>query len=150
MMKWSDFMKTKSKRFVNIATLCLALLGTTLLMAHPVKAEGVTFQREQEMVGSGDYGQETHQGSSEGQALDELSGFNGTESQVKGYKAGYDDAINDKPQTPRDQLKVPSNLDESDYKDGYGIGYNYGWEQNHPIEVAVMNFFNWVLSFFNF
>lgn len=33
-------MKTKkSKRFLNLATLCLALLGTTLLMAHPVNAE---------------------------------------------------------------------------------------------------------------
>ncbi|HGM9000959.1 TPA: hypothetical protein ACKQOX_000459 [Streptococcus pyogenes] len=32
-------MKTKSKRFLNLATLCLALLGTTLLMARPVKAE---------------------------------------------------------------------------------------------------------------
>ncbi|HEQ9157568.1 TPA: hypothetical protein VIE79_000661 [Streptococcus pyogenes] len=34
-------MKTKkSKRFLNLATLCLALLGTTLLMGRPVKAEG--------------------------------------------------------------------------------------------------------------
>ncbi|HES6778377.1 TPA: hypothetical protein VO310_000451 [Streptococcus pyogenes] len=31
-------MKTKSKRFLNLATLCLALLGTTLLMTQPVKA----------------------------------------------------------------------------------------------------------------
>lgn len=40
-------MKTKkSKRFLNLATLCLALLGTTLLMGRPVKAEGsvVSFQ----------------------------------------------------------------------------------------------------------
>ncbi|VGU80776.1 Uncharacterised protein [Streptococcus pyogenes] len=143
-------MKTKSKRFLNLATLCLALLGTTLLMGRPVKAEGVPIRQGQEMVGSGNYDQETQEGGSEGQDSDELSGFSGTESQVAGYKAGYDDAINDKPQTPRDQLKAPSNLDESDYKDGYGIGYNYGWEKNHPIEVAVMNFFNWVLSFFNF
>ncbi|HFG8857326.1 TPA: hypothetical protein ACGI6T_000409 [Streptococcus pyogenes] len=35
-------MKTKSKRFLNLATLCLALLGTTLLMTCPVKAEGPT------------------------------------------------------------------------------------------------------------
>ncbi|HHJ0088361.1 TPA: hypothetical protein ACQD5C_000223 [Streptococcus pyogenes] len=32
-------MKTKSKRFLNLVTLCLALLGTTLLMGRPVKAE---------------------------------------------------------------------------------------------------------------
>ncbi|HHD5969239.1 TPA: hypothetical protein ACNY5E_000646 [Streptococcus pyogenes] len=35
-------MKTKSKRFLNLATLCLALLGTTLLMGRPVKAEVVS------------------------------------------------------------------------------------------------------------
>lgn len=33
-------MKTRSKRFLNLATLCLALLGTTVLMGRPVKAEG--------------------------------------------------------------------------------------------------------------
>ncbi|HER4531690.1 TPA: hypothetical protein VKN04_000084 [Streptococcus pyogenes NGAS751] len=33
-------MKTRSKRFVNLATLCLALLGTTLLTTQPVKADG--------------------------------------------------------------------------------------------------------------
>ncbi|HER1920635.1 TPA: hypothetical protein VKO32_000608 [Streptococcus pyogenes NGAS346] len=35
-------MKTKSKRFLNLATLCLALLGTTLLMTRPVKAEVIS------------------------------------------------------------------------------------------------------------
>ncbi|HGK8339529.1 TPA: hypothetical protein ACJ7E6_000462 [Streptococcus pyogenes] len=34
-------MKTKSKRFLNLATLCLALLGTTLLMGRPVNADTV-------------------------------------------------------------------------------------------------------------
>ncbi|VGV00846.1 Uncharacterised protein [Streptococcus pyogenes] len=143
-------MKTKSKRFLNLATLCLALLGTTLLIGRPVNAEGVTIPQGREIVGSGSYGQETQEGSSEGQDSDELSGFDGTPAQKQGYKAGYGDAINGRPQTPRDDLQVPSNLDEIDYKDGYGIGYNCGWEKNHPIEVAVMSFFSWVLSFFNF
>ncbi|VHD88871.1 Uncharacterised protein [Streptococcus pyogenes] len=39
-------MKTKSKRFLNLATLCLALLGTTLLMAQPVKAEEPKRERD--------------------------------------------------------------------------------------------------------
>ncbi|HEP1518130.1 TPA: hypothetical protein VB513_001415, partial [Streptococcus pyogenes] len=39
-------MKTKSKRFLNLATLCLALLGTTLLMARPVKAEEPKGERD--------------------------------------------------------------------------------------------------------
>lgn len=140
-------MKTKkSKRFLNLATLCLALLGTTLLMAHPVKAEAIP-QSVVPMEGN-----VTQEGSSEDQVLNE-SGFVGTEAQKQGYKAGYNDAINGRPQTPRDELEVPKDLnrsDEADYKDGYGNGYNYGWEKNHPIEVAVMDFFNWVLSFFGF
>ncbi|AKI34805.1 TPA: hypothetical protein ACI067_001444 [Streptococcus pyogenes] len=137
-------MKTKSKRFLNLATLCLALLGTTLLMAHPVKAEAAP----QSVVQT--EGNVTQEGSSEDQVLNELSGFDGNESQVAGYKAGYNDAISEKPQTHRDQIEVPGNFDKTDYKDGYGIGYNYGWEKNHPIEVAVMSFFSWVLSFFYF
>ncbi|HEQ5503775.1 TPA: hypothetical protein VHD08_001800, partial [Streptococcus pyogenes] len=40
-------MKTKSKRFLNLATLCLALLGTTLLMEQPVKAEVQVIRQEQ-------------------------------------------------------------------------------------------------------
>ncbi|HEP1258346.1 TPA: hypothetical protein VB245_000307 [Streptococcus pyogenes] len=139
-------MKTKSKRFFNLATLCLALLGTTLLMGQPVKAEAIP----QSVVQT--EGNVTQEGSSEDQVLNELSGFDGTEAQKQGYKAGYNDAIEGRPQTPRDQLEIPKNLDRSDevdYKDGYGNGYNYGWEKNHPIEVAVMNFFSWVLSLFN-
>lgn len=143
-------MKTKSKRFLKLATLCLALLSTTLLMTQPVKAELTPIRQEQEMVGSGNYDQATREGGSEGQDSDELSGFDGNESQVAGYKAGYGDAMNDKPQTPRDQIEVPGNFDKTDYRDGYGIGYNCGWEKNHPIEVAVMSFFSWVLSFFYF
>lgn len=39
-------MKTRSKRFLSLATLCLALplLGTTLLTTQPVKAEVVLTQ----------------------------------------------------------------------------------------------------------
>ncbi|ACI60683.1 hypothetical protein JavanS529_0001 [Streptococcus satellite phage Javan529] len=52
-------MKTKSKRFLNLATLCLALLGTTLLMGHPVKAEAVythpqSSERSASVDGSGE------------------------------------------------------------------------------------------------
>ncbi|HER2672243.1 TPA: hypothetical protein VJY79_001716 [Streptococcus pyogenes] len=48
-------MKTKSKRFLNLATLCLALLGTTLLMGEPVKAEAtriLNVQQEQPDISS--------------------------------------------------------------------------------------------------
>ncbi|VHD33555.1 Uncharacterised protein [Streptococcus pyogenes] len=44
-------MKTKSKRFLNLATLCLALLSTTLLTTQPVKAEAWWKQNVEGMCG---------------------------------------------------------------------------------------------------
>ncbi|HEP4818970.1 TPA: hypothetical protein VCV81_001409 [Streptococcus pyogenes] len=40
-------MKTRPKRFLNLATLSLALLGTTLLMAQPVKADNDTRESQE-------------------------------------------------------------------------------------------------------
>ncbi|HGH9922698.1 TPA: hypothetical protein ACJPGS_001000 [Streptococcus pyogenes] len=40
-------MKTKSKRFLNLATLYLALLGTTLLMGRPVNADNADMEVSQ-------------------------------------------------------------------------------------------------------
>ncbi|HGK8398121.1 TPA: hypothetical protein ACJ645_001725, partial [Streptococcus pyogenes] len=45
------FMKTKSKRFLKLATLCLALLSTTLLTTQPVKAEAWWKQNVEGMCG---------------------------------------------------------------------------------------------------
>ncbi|HEQ2121612.1 TPA: hypothetical protein ACP1MF_001779 [Streptococcus pyogenes] len=44
-------MKTKSKRFLNLAPLCLALLSTTLLTTQPVKAEAWWKQNVEGMCG---------------------------------------------------------------------------------------------------
>ncbi|HEP1264669.1 TPA: hypothetical protein VIO73_000194 [Streptococcus pyogenes] len=44
-------MKTKSKRFLKLATLCLALLSTTLLTTQPVKAEAWWKQNVEGMCG---------------------------------------------------------------------------------------------------
>ncbi|EPC6810626.1 hypothetical protein ACR06F_001622 [Streptococcus pyogenes] len=44
-------MKTKSKRFLKLATLCLALLSTTLLTTQPVKAEPWWKQNVEGMCG---------------------------------------------------------------------------------------------------
>ncbi|HFK5849382.1 TPA: hypothetical protein ACQNQB_001613, partial [Streptococcus pyogenes] len=43
--------KTKSKRFLKLATLCLALLSTTLLTTQPVKAEAWWKQNVEGMCG---------------------------------------------------------------------------------------------------
>ncbi|HEP4577285.1 TPA: hypothetical protein VCT85_001539, partial [Streptococcus pyogenes] len=52
-------MKTKSKRFLNLATLCLALLGTTLLMGQPIKAEAVVSDLNDAVSSMGDTAEET-------------------------------------------------------------------------------------------
>ncbi|HEP2366910.1 TPA: hypothetical protein VJJ15_000730 [Streptococcus pyogenes] len=44
-------MKTKSKRFLKLATLCLALLSTILLTIQPVKAEAWWKQNVEGMCG---------------------------------------------------------------------------------------------------
>ncbi|VHF16388.1 Uncharacterised protein [Streptococcus pyogenes] len=73
-------MKTKSKRFLNLATLCLALLGTTLLMAHPVKAEVQVIRQEQR----------SDTETSENQTDDtEMNKY--LEGRKKGYGDGYSD-----------------------------------------------------------
>ncbi|HHD4991057.1 TPA: hypothetical protein ACNY48_001080 [Streptococcus pyogenes] len=45
-------MKTKSKRFLNLATLCLALLGTTLLTTQPAEAEVILYRPDWTSRGS--------------------------------------------------------------------------------------------------
>ncbi|AIQ02292.1 hypothetical protein [Streptococcus pyogenes] len=112
-------MKTKSKRFLNLATLCLALLGTTLLMAHPVKADG-------------DLVAEVYQ-----------------KGRDDGEKAGYDEGKkensprvpkidNPRPSsTPYDQNPTLKAEYGNGYSDAYLSGYNKGWGETHPIEATL-------------
>ncbi|HHY1273200.1 hypothetical protein AB7996_08470, partial [Streptococcus pyogenes] len=119
-MKWSDFMKTKSKRFSNLATLCLALLGTTLLMAHPVKAEGVTQERNRVTHTTG--------------------GTDGNESLKqwhRGYDEGYEKGLSGSDRSERGDIDVPEDIDSQygdDYKDGYEGGFEDGRRKAKPIE----------------
>ncbi|WP_136265103.1 hypothetical protein [Streptococcus pyogenes] len=109
MMKWSDFMKTKSKRFVNLATLCLALLGTTLLMEQPVKAYG---RQDESALQQTNYDQEVDRGYREG------------------YLAG---SRPDAPKNPKRTLEYdPDSTDpHNGYNDGYSSGYSAGWHTTH-------------------
>ncbi|QCK24825.1 Uncharacterised protein [Streptococcus pyogenes] len=110
-------MKTKSKRFLNLATLCLALLGTTLLMARPVKASG---------------GNELS--SRSGQAIT----YNYEEEFEKGKKAGY--LAGKRPGAPGDPAEDPekdpkykpdSENYNDGYTDGYENGYSMGWHETN-------------------
>ncbi|HFD5307894.1 TPA: hypothetical protein ACJN7E_000478 [Streptococcus pyogenes] len=117
-------MKTKSKRFVNLSTLCLALLGTTLLMEQPVKADGSESRSEEQVTErrqSGTYG----------------IGY--SEDYRKGYNEGYAEGFKkDIPQYPEDNENVKNNKyytpdsrrgPYDPYSDGFDLGYSDGWRK---------------------
>ncbi|HHK0739962.1 Uncharacterised protein [Streptococcus pyogenes] len=131
-------MKTKSKRFLNLATLCLALLGTTLLMAHPVKAE-IVMPQEHTRNSSGENGK-----GSEETADQELDPYGHSRKlgEEDGYNAGKRASIYESG-VDREKIVVPRDRDIKDdvgYKDGYEYGYGQGWEEEHPFQAAL----NWL------
>ncbi|HEQ1092784.1 TPA: hypothetical protein ACF4ZG_001381 [Streptococcus pyogenes] len=141
-------MKTKSKRFVNLATLCLALLGTTLLMGRPVKADGVTdgvseSLQHQEQLDS-EVG-ETENSKQHGSTVDPYREY--LEGRDAGYEAGYRDgnklgAPKEVGKGPHVPLTNPYDDDETEkkqdyesgYSDAYDGGYSDGWRNAHPIQ----------------
>ncbi|HHK0053390.1 TPA: hypothetical protein ACQMHT_001508 [Streptococcus pyogenes] len=141
-------MKTKkSKRFYENKkiktlfkprTLCLALLGTTLLMGRPVKAEEVspnigvegTSQYYGEM--QGEYDEEAELSSKDR----EFGRQNGQKDGKEG-KNGFGPTIN------RDDIQVPEKVKHQDeYQDGYEQGYREGWQQEHPLLGVVFDVFD--------
>ncbi|HEP1503703.1 TPA: hypothetical protein VB501_000524 [Streptococcus pyogenes] len=97
-------MKTRSKRFLKLATLCLALLSATLLMTQPVKAE-----------------------------TSELSGFYKARErgETDGYQSGLngDDFDLSKIKVPND---IEDQFG-GDYKDAYEGGYERGRRAADPV-----------------
>ncbi|HEP6064562.1 hypothetical protein [Streptococcus pyogenes] len=124
-------MKTRPKRFLNLATLSLALLGTTLLMAQPVKAEitltegeSISHQPTQPTSLSQLFlGSESGENSTYGHSFWRRLGYN------DGYKKGKESnspGIGD--------INVPDYVsDEEAYKVGYEGGHEAGWRDTHPI-----------------
>ncbi|HEP1520574.1 TPA: hypothetical protein VB519_000285 [Streptococcus pyogenes] len=109
-------MKTRSKRFLNLATLCLALLGTTLLMEQPVKAEAIRTDGQTEHIS---------------QSTDRQK------DRDAGYEAGLRDGRRDA-QTlsePREPDQDQGDFKSLDYCDGYFIGYYRGWDEvRYPVQ----------------
>ncbi|HES9040290.1 TPA: hypothetical protein VPG38_001592 [Streptococcus pyogenes] len=137
-------MKTKSKRFLNLATLCLALLGTTLLMGEPVKAEAtriLNVQQEQPDISSNTRGN--------GEQDDE-AGARYAESHRKGTEDGYEAGKKATNETlERGNIQVPDKLDPEGYKDGYEGGFSKGFnEANPPILTAIGDFLSWLWGLF--
>ncbi|HEQ9820870.1 TPA: hypothetical protein VIS21_000470 [Streptococcus pyogenes] len=129
-------MKTKSKRFLNLATLCLALLGTTLLMTCPVKAE----------VGEGSDKSKVQQKQSPYEKTPYEQGV--TDGHDAGYKLGKQhrqqngssDASPTRPDVPEPKNNPYStDSDRKKYKLGwdtaYPSSYYTGWySYDHPNE----------------
>ncbi|HER6086432.1 hypothetical protein ACEN7M_00735 [Streptococcus pyogenes] len=157
-------MKTKSKRFLNLATLCLALLGTTLLTGQPVKAEG----------GDNSLVEVSGNGSTDGRLpssehrVDESSESEQIKKEAEAYQKGRDDGeeagyqegkkedsprvpLNDSPRpssTPYDQNPTLQAEYGNGYSDAYLLGYNRGWEETNPIQSTLIWLWTIVTTFF--
>ncbi|HEP1422164.1 TPA: hypothetical protein VIB68_000623 [Streptococcus pyogenes] len=143
-------MKTKSKRFLNLATLCLALLGTTLLTTQPVKAEAIRTDGQTEHISQSTDGQSTDGQSTDGQSTDGQS-TDGQKDRDAGYKDGLRDGRRDA-QTlsePREPDQDQGDFKSLDYCDGYFIGYYRGWDEvRYPVQTFLKDIFDWVYDIF--
>ncbi|HES4622769.1 TPA: hypothetical protein VOP87_001755 [Streptococcus pyogenes] len=152
-------MKTKSKRFLNLATLCLALLGTTLLMGQPVKASE-TYDSDVELRDSGEISTQDSDirerylknvGMSEEDLKKDLHKYD--RGRLDGYVQGYKDGQKSTSRTPENSSPYDGLEEDGEYKtgynDGYESGYGDGWEEEHPIQ-AFLGFIWSVLSGFFF
>ncbi|HEQ9697593.1 TPA: hypothetical protein ACQN7E_000071 [Streptococcus pyogenes] len=125
-------MKTRSKRFLKLATLCLALLGTTLLTTQPVKAE-ITLAKGESTS------HQTAQPTSPGKLfLGSESGGNSTYNydfwHGLGYRDGYEKGEeSDSPDIS--DIDVPDYVsDKEAYKEGYKKGFEEGRREARPID----------------
>ncbi|VHA85014.1 hypothetical protein [Streptococcus pyogenes] len=150
-------MKTKSKRFLNLATLCLALLGTTLLMARPVKASE-TYGEDVELRDSGEISTQDSDirerylknvGMSEEDLKKDSHKYD--RGRLDGYVQGYKDGQKSTLRTPENSSPYDG-PEEGDYKtgynDGYGSGYGDGWEEEHPIQSFLSYVWGMITEFF--
>ncbi|HGK7816228.1 TPA: hypothetical protein ACJ682_000572 [Streptococcus pyogenes] len=117
-------MKTKSKRFLNLATLCLALLGTTLLMEQPVKADGSRSLSKEQVTERRQFG--TYD---EGYEQDRKEGYE------QGYEQGRKEGATENPEENENVRKNkrynPTNgrSPYDGYSDGYDSGYSKGYHE---------------------
>ncbi|HFH9931287.1 TPA: hypothetical protein ACGOMU_001348 [Streptococcus pyogenes] len=148
-------MKTKSKRFLKLATLCLALLGTTLLMGQPVKAEVTLTQGPSEgLVDNTNSGNNSEQDSIKQEYMTRL-GLSQSDideepyykGRLEGYIAGYQAGL--KPEVPENPSGYESSTDgyNDGYNDGYTEGYSRSWHKtNQPIRTALYDAFEWFMG----
>ncbi|HER1853977.1 TPA: hypothetical protein VJO57_001107 [Streptococcus pyogenes] len=150
-------MKTKSKRFLNLATLCLALLGTTLLMTHPVKAEAEAEAEVQSISRDTDTGlkdtiRERYMGEM-GISSDDLERQSDYKNRFEGYFKGYSDGLNGCERPERDKIEVPSEYSggqgDTEYRDGYEGGFEEGRRENYPVQAFLEQVWGFLTSIFH-
>ncbi|HEP1338636.1 TPA: hypothetical protein VB390_000510 [Streptococcus pyogenes] len=133
-------MKTKSKRFLNLATLSLALLGTTLLMGRPVKAEVVlTRGTQQSGENAEDSDAKIKKEYLERYKLDKLEGQGQYyKDRFLGYLKGHKDGFKGIERPEPGDIPVPTDFqgDPQDYKDGYEEGFAEGRYKRYPLEAG--------------
>ncbi|VGU94383.1 hypothetical protein [Streptococcus pyogenes] len=137
-------MKTKSKRFLNLATLCLALLGTTLLTTQPAEAEVILLP----INGRGSNPQVKSQAEENAENItykEYMAQFGLGEleepyykDRFRGYLDGYKEGLKGSRSTspePKD-IPLPDGFkgDRVGYTDGYEEGFGKGAHKHRPLE----------------
>ncbi|HEP1350965.1 TPA: hypothetical protein ACQKU1_001025 [Streptococcus pyogenes] len=158
-------MKTRSKRFLNLATFCLALLSTTLLTTQPVKAEVIS----EDPSGFTNYTEEQNNpwGHQNSFGFSSEKSNNWGES-VSSYDKGRVDGYNDgykrgkEKDAPREFAEPipspPTNGDYTDsdniqwyeqgYKDTFKTGYYEGWASNNKVQATLEWLWETITSWF--
>ncbi|HEQ4500076.1 hypothetical protein [Streptococcus pyogenes] len=158
-------MKTRSKRFLNLATFCLALLSTTLLTTQPVKAEvisedpsGLTNYTEEQNNPWGhqnSFGFSSEKSNNWGESVSSYD-----KGRVDGYNDGY--KRGKEKDAPREFAEPipspPTNGDYTDsdniqwyeqgYKDTFKTGYYEGWASNNKVQATLEWLWETITSWF--
>ncbi|HEX0002575.1 hypothetical protein [Streptococcus pyogenes] len=143
-------MKTKSKRFLNLATLCLALLGTALLMGRPVNAEAIPATREvqQQTAENEDTIRKEYMaffGLSDSDSLD-------GDARYKGYVDGYRKGFSGENRTDRSAIEDPYytalSYEDGEYRDGYEQGFEKGRHESHPVTAFLEDLWGFLTDIF--
>ncbi|MEY1812105.1 hypothetical protein AB7765_04405 [Streptococcus pyogenes] len=154
-------MKTKSKRFLNLATLCLALLGTTLLMGRPVNAEIVATEGVQQQTTENEdtISEDTISEDTIRKEYMALFGLDDSDLQdhlredkgyYKGYVDGYREGFKGEERTGRDAIKAPGGIEnEDDYRDGYEGGFEAGRRKTYPVTAFLEQVWGILTSIFD-
>ncbi|HES6112958.1 hypothetical membrane associated protein [Streptococcus pyogenes] len=158
-------MKTRSKHFLNLATLCLALLSITLLTTQPVKAEvisedpsGLTNYTEEQNNPWGhqnSFGFSSEKSNNWGESVSSYD-----KGRVDGYNDGY--KRGKEKDAPREFAEPipspPTNGDYTDsdniqwyeqgYKDTFKTGYYEGWASNNKVQATLEWLWETITSWF--